>query len=164
MLGLAAGIIAARRAAETHGCVATVGKVHVEPGGVNAIASRASGWLDARGTDADAVLRVVADVREVVSEFDGLMTQESWTPTTDFDPLLARRIAHDARRPAGHRHGRGPRRRHPGERRHPRRDALRPQPHRRLALARRVGLAPTTASPASRRSPPCVTDLAGAGA
>ena len=93
MLGLAAGIIAARRAAETHGCVATVGKVHVEPGGVNAIASLASGWLDARGTDADAVLRVVADVREVVSEFDGLDDQESWTPTTDFDPLLARRIA-----------------------------------------------------------------------
>ena len=93
MLGLAAGIIAARRAAETHGCVATVGKVHVVPGGVNAIASAASGWLDARGTDADAVLRVVSDVREVVSEFDGLMTQESWTPTTDFDPVLARRIA-----------------------------------------------------------------------
>ena len=93
MLGLAAGIIAARRAAETHGCVATVGKVHVVPGGVNAIASCASGWLDARGTDADAVLRVVSDVREVVSEFDGLMTQESWTPTTDFDPVLARRIA-----------------------------------------------------------------------
>jgi beta-ureidopropionase / N-carbamoyl-L-amino-acid hydrolase len=39
------------------------------------------------------VLRVVSDVREVVSEFDGLMTQESWTPTTDFDPVLARRIA-----------------------------------------------------------------------
>jgi N-carbamoyl-L-amino-acid hydrolase len=93
MLGLAAGIIAARRAAETHGCVATVGKVHVVPGGVNAIASGASGWLDARGTDADAVLRVVSDVREVVAEFDGLMTQESWTPTTDFDPVLARRIS-----------------------------------------------------------------------
>ena len=93
MLGLAAGIIAARRAAEMHGCVATVGKVHVLPGGVNAIASGASGWLDARGTDADAVLRVVSDVREVVAEFDGLMTQESWTPTTDFDPVLARRIS-----------------------------------------------------------------------
>ena len=74
------------------------------------------------------------------SEFDGLMTQESWTPTTDFDPVLVRRIATHARRPAGHRHGRGPRRRHPRERRHPHRHALRAQPHRRLALARRVGL------------------------
>ncbi len=93
MLGLAAAVIATRRAAEAHGCVATVGKVHVSPGGVNAIASCATGWLDARGSEADAVLRVVSDVREVVHEFDGLMTQESWTPTTDFDPALARRIA-----------------------------------------------------------------------
>src|SRR6478752_3277266 len=93
MLGLAALIIAARRAAETQGCVATVGKVHVQPGGVNAIASRATGWLDARGSDADAVLRVVSEVRDVVADFDGLVTQESWTPTTEFDPALVRRIA-----------------------------------------------------------------------
>ncbi len=93
MLGLAATVIAARRAAEDHGCVATVGKVNVVPGGVNAIASCATGWLDARGRDADAVLRVVAQVRQVVHEFDGLVTQESWTPTTDFDPVLASRIA-----------------------------------------------------------------------
>jgi N-carbamoyl-L-amino-acid hydrolase len=93
VLGLAAMIIAARRAAEAQGCVATVGKVHVVPGGVNAIASRATGWLDARGADADAVLRVVDEVREVVSDFDALVTQESWTPTTDFDPALVRRMA-----------------------------------------------------------------------
>lgn len=93
MLGLAAMVIAARRAAEEHGCVATVGKVHVVPGGVNAIACCATGWLDARGADADAVLRVVRDVRDVVSDFDGLLTQESWTPTTDFDPTLVRRMA-----------------------------------------------------------------------
>jgi N-carbamoyl-L-amino-acid hydrolase len=93
LLGLAAMVIAARRAAEEQGCVATVGKVHVVPGGVNAIASRATGWLDARGTDPDSVLRVVAEVRDVVSDFDGLMTQESWTPTTDFDPALVRRMA-----------------------------------------------------------------------
>ena len=74
-------------------CVATVGKVHVVPGRVNAIASSATGWLDARGTDPDQVLRVVAEVRDVVADFDGLVTQESWTPTTEFDPDLARRIA-----------------------------------------------------------------------
>jgi len=93
LLGLAAMVIAARRAAQDQGCVATVGKVHVVPGGVNAIASCATGWLDARGADADAVLRVVDEVRDVVSDFDGLVTQESWTPTTDFDPALVRRMA-----------------------------------------------------------------------
>ena len=35
------------------GCVATVGKVHVQPGGVNAIASRVTAWLDARGRERD---------------------------------------------------------------------------------------------------------------
>ncbi|MFL6152713.1 MAG: allantoate amidohydrolase [Ornithinibacter sp.] len=93
MLGLAAMIIAARRTAEAQGCVATVGKVQVVPNGVNAIPSCATGWLDARGPDPDAVLRVVAEVRDVVADFDGLVTQESWTPVTDFDAALVRRIA-----------------------------------------------------------------------
>jgi beta-ureidopropionase / N-carbamoyl-L-amino-acid hydrolase len=93
MLGLAATIIAARRAAEEHDCVATVGKVSVVPGSVNSIASSTTGWLDARGADPDAVLRVVADVREVVDDFDGLVAQESWTPVTDFDPGLVRRLS-----------------------------------------------------------------------
>jgi N-carbamoyl-L-amino-acid hydrolase len=93
MLGLAAAVIAARRAATDRGCLATVGKVDVVPGGVNAIASRATCWLDARGADADAVHRVVEDVGRVVDDFDGLVTQESWTPTTDFDPILVRRLS-----------------------------------------------------------------------
>jgi len=93
LLGLAAAIIAARRFAEEEGCVATVGKVHVVPGGVNAIASCATGWLDARGTDPDAVLRVVEKVRAVGDEFGGLLSQESWTPTTDFDPVLVDRLS-----------------------------------------------------------------------
>jgi beta-ureidopropionase / N-carbamoyl-L-amino-acid hydrolase len=93
MLGLAAAVIAARRAATEHECLATVGKVDVVPGGVNAIASRATGWLDARGADADAVLRVVDEVRDVVSDFDALVTQESWTPTTDFDAGLVDRLS-----------------------------------------------------------------------
>ncbi|MGG5257811.1 allantoate amidohydrolase [Phycicoccus avicenniae] len=93
MLGLAAAIISARRSAEEHGCLATIGKVEVVPGGVNAVASCATAWLDARGTDAHAVRRVVADVRDVVADFDALVTEESWTPTTDFDPLLVRRLS-----------------------------------------------------------------------
>ena len=93
MLGLAAAVIAARRAATEHECLATVGKVDIVPGGVNAIPSCATCWLDARGADADAVLQVVDDVRDVVGEFDGLVTQESWTPTTRFDPALVRRLS-----------------------------------------------------------------------
>ena len=93
MLGLAAAIISARRAAEEHDCLATVGKVEVVPGGVNAISSCATAWLDARGQDADAVQRVVSAVRDVVSDFDALVTEESWTPTTDFDPTLVRRLS-----------------------------------------------------------------------
>ncbi|MGL4178716.1 MAG: allantoate amidohydrolase [Dermatophilaceae bacterium] len=93
ILGLAAAIIAARRAAESRGCLATVGKVLVEPGVANAIAGCATGWLDARGVDADAVLGVVSDVRDVVGDFDALVTQEFWTPRTRFDPVLVRRLA-----------------------------------------------------------------------
>ena len=93
MLGFAAAVIAARRAAEAHGCVATIGKVAVTPGGVNAIASEVTGWLDARGSDESAVRQVVADVTEVVEEFGGLVVEDSWTGTTPFDPGLARRLA-----------------------------------------------------------------------
>ena len=93
MLGFAAAVIAARRAAQTHGCVATVGKVVVTPGGVNAIPSEVTGWLDARGADQAAVRALVDDVTEVVADFDGLVVEDSWTGPTPFDPALVRRLA-----------------------------------------------------------------------
>jgi N-carbamoyl-L-amino-acid hydrolase len=93
MLGIAATIIAARRSATEHQCLATVGKVEVVPGAVNAIPASAACWLDARGTDPDTVLRVVDEVRDVVGEFDGLVTRESWTPVTHFDAALVRRLS-----------------------------------------------------------------------
>lgn len=93
MLGVAAVTISARRAAEERGCVATVGRVHITPNGVNAIASHAAVWLDARGTDTDAVRATVAEVREVAEEFGGVVREESWTPTTLFDPGLADRLS-----------------------------------------------------------------------
>lgn len=93
MLGVAAVTIAARRAAEEHGCVATVGKLHLTPNGVNAIPSHATAWLDARGSDTDAVRATVAEVREVAEEFGGVVREESWTPTTLFDPGLADRLS-----------------------------------------------------------------------
>ena len=67
-----ATVIAARRSAERHGSLATIGKVRVAPGGVNAIPSAVTGWLDARGADARAVRQVVAEVEEVTVELGGL--------------------------------------------------------------------------------------------
>ena len=51
MLGLADVILAVRAAAEAAGALATVGKVAVHPGAVNAIPGRASAWIDARAAD-----------------------------------------------------------------------------------------------------------------
>jgi N-carbamoyl-L-amino-acid hydrolase len=90
MLRLAAVITAARSSAEAHGCVATVGKVGVEPNGVNAIPSRVSAWLDARGPSEPEV-RAVADA---VAAAGGVAAiEESWSAATSFDPPLVRRLS-----------------------------------------------------------------------
>ncbi|WP_433477713.1 allantoate amidohydrolase [Spirillospora sp. CA-142024] len=64
MLPFAHMVIAARAAAERNGTVATVGKVRVVPGGVNAIPSAVTAWLDARGPADDAVRRTVTEIDE----------------------------------------------------------------------------------------------------
>jgi len=92
MLGYAGAVLAAREAATRHGCVATMGKVVVTPGGVNAIPSHVTGWLDARGASPRAVRRAVADVRDMVRQAGGTVAEESWTPSTPFDPALAARL------------------------------------------------------------------------
>ena len=93
MLGLAQAVLAARHAAEGRGCVATVGKVHVEPGGVNAIPSRVTGWLDARGPLPGQVRAVVGDVARSVTAGPVAVAEESWTPATAFDVDLTGRLA-----------------------------------------------------------------------
>jgi N-carbamoyl-L-amino-acid hydrolase len=96
MLALAAVITAARASAEQRGCVATVGKVSVEPNGVNAIPSRVTAWLDARGADQEAVQALVA---EVAAAARVSADQESFTASTEFDVTLAARLSallHDA--------------------------------------------------------------------
>ena len=90
MLDLARTVLAARAAASALGCVATVGKVRVEPNGVNAIPSRVTAWLDARGPD-EAGVRAV--VEAVGAQSGGLPVEESWTPETAFDVPLAHRIS-----------------------------------------------------------------------
>jgi beta-ureidopropionase / N-carbamoyl-L-amino-acid hydrolase len=90
MPALAAAILEARAAAGRSGALATVGKVRVEPNGVNAIPSAVTAWLDARGPDEDGVRSVVADVGRAAGT---VPVEESWTPTTAFDADLRNRLA-----------------------------------------------------------------------
>jgi len=105
MLDLAAGILAARAAATEHKCVATVGKVRVEPNGVNAIPSQVTAWLDARGPGETEVRAVVEAVALAVGQAAGSQSggqsgsragsravEQSWTPETVFDVSLAQRL------------------------------------------------------------------------
>ncbi|MHB8295009.1 MAG: allantoate amidohydrolase [Acidimicrobiales bacterium] len=88
MMALAEVITTARLAAHEHGCVATIGKVTVAPNAVNAIPSRVTAWLDARGPDESGVRAVVA----VVATASGGVSEESWTNSTAFDPDLRDRL------------------------------------------------------------------------
>ena len=94
MIPLAETVLAARRAALAEGCLATVGRTDVRPGGVNAVPSFATGWLDARGPDEDAVRRTVAAITAVADAAGGgEIREESWTPLTRFDPDLITRVS-----------------------------------------------------------------------
>jgi N-carbamoyl-L-amino-acid hydrolase len=90
MLALAAVITQARESALRHGCVATVGKVRVEPNGVNAIPSRVTAWLDARGPRVPALQALVQDVEAAAGT---RAEQESFTDDTRFDAGLVARLA-----------------------------------------------------------------------
>jgi N-carbamoyl-L-amino-acid hydrolase len=94
MLGFAETVLAARAVAARHGTVATMGKVTVQPGGVNAIPSAVTGWLDARGSDETAVRAAVAEIVAVATASGATVAEESWTPTTRFDGGLAARLQH----------------------------------------------------------------------
>jgi N-carbamoyl-L-amino-acid hydrolase len=90
MLALATVVQAARAGAGANGCVATVGKVRVEPNGVNAIPSQVTAWLDARGPGEGGVRAVV----EAVGRESGVVAiEESWSPETAFDAPLAQRLS-----------------------------------------------------------------------
>jgi N-carbamoyl-L-amino-acid hydrolase len=92
MLALADVVLAARAAAERHGSLATIGKVSVTPNGVNAIASKVTGWLDARGEDPVKVRALVADIAGEADRRGGVLSEESWTDRTPFDAELASRL------------------------------------------------------------------------
>jgi N-carbamoyl-L-amino-acid hydrolase len=93
LLGCAQLVLAARSAAEAHGCLATMGKLVVEPGGVNAVPSHVTAWLDARGPEEDEVAATVDQLTVVADRLDAVLTRESWTPKTLFDPDLTSRLS-----------------------------------------------------------------------
>ena len=93
LLKAAALVQAARAAAEENGCVATVGRLDVQPGGVNAIAEHVEVWLDARGASASAVTACVAQIEGDAQALGAKLHQLSWTAHTPFDPDLATRLS-----------------------------------------------------------------------
>lgn len=102
MLDLAALILAARAGAAAHGVLATVGKVLVSPNGVNAIPSAVTAWLDARGADPAAVRALVAELSA-----GRTVTEESWTPVTEFGLDLSAALGDLPRLPTGAGHDAG---------------------------------------------------------
>jgi N-carbamoyl-L-amino-acid hydrolase len=98
MLAAAATVLAARGAAARHGALATVGKLTVDPGAVNAISSSVTAWLDARAPDETRLHAVVDDVltqarSASVAHGVGLShAQESVTGAVDFDAALRDRM------------------------------------------------------------------------
>jgi N-carbamoyl-L-amino-acid hydrolase len=93
MLDYAHAVLAAREVALRHGAVATFGKVRVEPNGVNAIPSLVRAWLDARAPSEAAVLALVGELVQAAAQAGAEVAEESWTPTTGFDPVLRNRLA-----------------------------------------------------------------------
>jgi N-carbamoyl-L-amino-acid hydrolase len=93
VIGCANAVLAARAAAEAHGTLTTVGKINIQPGGVNAIASSATAWLDARAADESALRATLGQIEAEVARSGAVVAEESWTPLTAFDDALVRRLA-----------------------------------------------------------------------
>jgi N-carbamoyl-L-amino-acid hydrolase len=92
VIGCAHLVLEARAAAEAHNSLATVGKINIMPGGVNAIARLATAWLDARAADEAALSATVDQIAGQVASLGGVMVEESRTPHTDFDDALVTRL------------------------------------------------------------------------
>lgn len=99
MLAYAATALAARSLASAAEARATFGRLAVEPGGTNAIASRVTAWLDARAAAEDELAALVDRIAEAAREAadaDGTKVEleaESVSPAVAFDAPLRGRLA-----------------------------------------------------------------------
>ena len=94
IIGAARDIARSRRDAR-----ATVGRLVPTPGGTNVIASRVDLWLDARHPDdavTAALVAAIADRAAAIAAEEGCsvtITEESFSQTVQFDPLMRDRIS-----------------------------------------------------------------------
>ena len=136
--------LAANKQARLADARATFGRVEVEPDTTNAIPSRVSAWLDARAPDDETVQRAGRHGRPAGDGAGRPRRHQRRGDGRVGDRLgrLRRRAARPARRAARRctraRDRRRARRGHPRRGRHAHRDAVRAQPDRRLARARRA--------------------------
>ncbi len=95
MIAYAVTVLAAQRLATEAGARATFGKLLVEPGGTNAIPSKVTAWLDARAIDEATLDRMVGDIVDAAQSDRTTveMTQESYSPSVDFDIPLRDELA-----------------------------------------------------------------------
>jgi beta-ureidopropionase / N-carbamoyl-L-amino-acid hydrolase len=93
VIGCAQLVLGARTAAEAYDSLATIGKINIMPGGVNAIAGLATAWLDARASDEAALSATVAQIAGQAVSLGAVVAEESRTPHTDFDDVLVTRLA-----------------------------------------------------------------------
>lgn len=88
-------VLAVRDSAVAHDASATVGRLRVEPNGVNVIPSRVTASLDVRAPGEDAVEAVLDDVADFAP------VRQSWTPGTWFDSRLREVVAEGAAEATG---------------------------------------------------------------
>ena len=99
LIPLAQMILATRREAERAEALATVGRVEVHPGATNAIAGRASAWLDARAPSAGTVRTMLDAVTSTAAQecrshrVEMTSAEESWSDGAEFSVALRERIA-----------------------------------------------------------------------
>lgn len=99
MLSYAAFVLQARKETLQHDDLRmTVGRVEVEPNGVNVIPSRVVCWLDCRAADETTAQTAVNRLTQWLGSEDregvtATVTRESWTPATVFSPELRDRLA-----------------------------------------------------------------------
>ncbi len=98
MLSYAMTALAAAKQARLAGQRATFGRLEVTPNGTNAIPSRVTAWLDARGESEESLAALVAEIERLGTERAGRdgtsleVTPESVSGAVGFDPALTARL------------------------------------------------------------------------